>query len=41
MSATREVAALPATATLIVIDVQQAIDQPFLAKEGPRNNPGA
>ena len=41
MSATREVAALPATATLIVIDVQQAIDQPFWAKEGPRNNPGA
>jgi nicotinamidase-related amidase len=31
----------PATATLIVIDVQQAIDAPYWAKDGPRNNPDA
>ncbi len=28
-------------AALIVIDVQQAIDAPYHAAEGPRNNPGA
>lgn len=33
--------ALPASVTLIVIDVQQAIDAPYWAKDGPRNNPGA
>jgi nicotinamidase-related amidase len=33
--------ALPATAALLVIDVQQAIDDPVWAKYGPRNNPGA
>lgn len=33
--------ALPAGATLLVIDVQQAIDAPYWAKDGPRNNPDA
>lgn len=41
MTAKRRVAALPATATLVVIDVQKAIDAAYWAKEGPRNNPGA
>ncbi len=35
------IGALPRLATLIVIDLQQAIDDPVWAKEGPRNNPGA
>ena len=34
-------ATLPRTATLLVIDVQQAIDAPYWAKDGPRNNPDA
>jgi nicotinamidase-related amidase len=32
---------LPATAALIIIDVQQAIDDPCWAAHGPRNNPDA
>lgn len=32
---------LPAHATLIVIDIQYAIDAPYWVKDGPRNNPGA
>jgi len=31
--------ALPADATLLVIDLQRAIDDPRRALEGPRNNP--
>ncbi|WP_448189859.1 cysteine hydrolase family protein [Azospirillum sp. sgz301742] len=34
-------ATLPATAALIVIDVQKAIDDPRWAVHGPRNNPQA
>jgi nicotinamidase-related amidase len=33
--------ALPANTTLLVIDLQQAIDDPSWAAEGPRNNPQA
>jgi len=36
-----ETAALPANATLVAIDLQAAIDAPYWAKDGPRNNPGA
>lgn len=32
---------LPAGAALLIIDVQNAIDDPAWAKHGPRNNPGA
>jgi nicotinamidase-related amidase len=32
---------LPSDATLLVIDVQNAIDAPYWAKDGPRNNPVA
>lgn len=32
---------LPSNATLLVIDVQRAIDDPSWAADGPRNNPGA
>jgi len=32
---------LPADATLLLIDLQHAIDAPYWAKDGPRNNPGA
>lgn len=32
---------LPDSATLLVIDVQNAIDDPMWAKHGQRNNPGA
>jgi len=31
---------LPASAALLIIDVQNAIDDPSWAKHGPRNNPG-
>lgn len=33
--------ALPATAALLLIDLQKAIDDPRWAAEGPRNNPQA
>lgn len=32
---------LPVTAALVIIDVQQAIDNPCWAEHGPRNNPAA
>jgi len=32
---------LPSDATLIVIDLQYAIDAPYWVKDGPRNNPDA
>lgn len=32
---------LPADATLLVIDLQYAIDAPYWTKDGPRNNPAA
>jgi nicotinamidase-related amidase len=32
---------LPESAALLIIDVQNAIDDPVWAKHGPRNNPGA
>src|SRR5262245_56051472 len=41
MTTKRRVAALPAATTLVIIDVQNAIDAPYWAKDGPRNNPGA
>jgi nicotinamidase-related amidase len=32
---------LPTNTALVVVDVQRAIDDPFWAADGPRNNPGA
>jgi nicotinamidase-related amidase len=32
---------LPSNAGLVIIDMQRAIDDPFWAAAGPRNNPGA
>ena len=32
---------LPSNTALVIVDVQQAIDDPIWAADGPRNNPGA